>query len=41
MMMNVDVETLKNISLLGFIEDWFGTRIVWAALPKKELIAAL
>ncbi len=26
MMMNVDVESLKNISLLGFIEDWFGTR---------------
>jgi hypothetical protein len=26
MMMNVDVESLKNISLLGFIDNWFGTR---------------
>ncbi|MEO6290222.1 MAG: hypothetical protein ABIO76_09890, partial [Ginsengibacter sp.] len=26
MLLNVDVESLKNISLLGFIEDWFGTR---------------
>ena len=25
MMMNVDVESLKNISLLGFIDNWFGT----------------
>jgi hypothetical protein len=26
MLMNVDVESLKNISLLGFIDNWFGTR---------------
>lgn len=26
MMMDVDVESLKNLSLLGFIDDWFGTR---------------
>ncbi|MDQ6843173.1 MAG: C40 family peptidase [Bacteroidota bacterium] len=25
MMLDVDVECLKNISLLGFIDDWFGT----------------
>jgi lipoprotein Spr len=26
MMMDVNVESLKNISLLGFIDNWFGTR---------------
>ena len=26
MMMDVNVESLKNLSLLGFIDDWFGTR---------------
>src|SRR6185312_479806 len=25
MMMDVDVESLKNLSLLGFIDEWFGT----------------
>lgn len=26
MMMDVDVESLKNVSLLDFIDNWFGTR---------------
>src|SRR5690242_21635197 len=26
MLLNVDVESLKNISLLAFIDNWFGTR---------------
>ena len=26
MMLNVEVESLKNLSLFGFIDDWFGTR---------------
>ncbi|MGH2649557.1 MAG: C40 family peptidase [Ginsengibacter sp.] len=26
MMMDVDVESLKNLSLLSFIDEWFGTR---------------
>jgi len=26
MMLNVEVESLKNLTLLGFIDDWFGTR---------------
>lgn len=26
MILNVDVESLKNLSLFGFIENWFGTR---------------
>lgn len=25
MMLNVEVESLKNLSLFGFIDDWFGT----------------
>jgi len=26
MMLDVEVESLKNLSLFGFIDDWFGTR---------------
>lgn len=26
MLLNVDVESLKNLSLFGFIDNWFGTR---------------
>ncbi len=26
MVLNVEVESLKNLTLLGFIDDWFGTR---------------
>ena len=35
MMLNVDVESLKNISLLGFIENWFGTRYRFGGTTKK------
>lgn len=37
MMMNVDVESLKNISLLGFIEEWFGTRYHYGGTTKKGI----
>ncbi len=37
MMMNVDVESLKNISLLGFIEDWFGTRYRMGGTTKRGI----
>lgn len=37
MMMNVDVESLKNVSLLGFIEDWFGTRYRYGGTTKRGI----
>ncbi len=37
MMMDVDVESLKNISLLGFIEDWFGTRYRLGGTTKRGI----
>lgn len=37
MMMNVDVESLKNISLLGFIDHWFGTRYKLGGTSKKGI----
>jgi hypothetical protein len=37
MMMNVDVESLKNLSLFGFIEDWFGTRYRLGGTTKKGI----
>lgn len=37
MMMSVDVESLKNVSLLGFIEDWFGTRYRYGGTTKKGI----
>lgn len=37
MMMSVDVESLKNISLLGFIEEWFGTRYRYGGATKKGI----
>ncbi len=37
MMMDVDVESLKNISLLGFIEDWFGTRYHLGGTTKRGI----
>lgn len=37
MMLNVDVESLKNLSLLGFIEDWFGTRYKYGGTSKKGI----
>lgn len=35
MMMNVNVESLKNVALLGFIDDWFGTRYRFGGTSKK------
>jgi len=37
MMMNVDVESLKNISLLGFIDHWFGTRYRLGGTTKRGI----
>jgi lipoprotein Spr len=37
MMMNVDVESLKNISLLGFIDNWFGTRYKLGGTSKRGI----
>ena len=39
MMLDVDVESLKNLSLFGFIENWFGTRYRMGGTTKKALIA--
>ncbi len=35
MMMDVNVESLKNLSLLGFIDDWFGTRYRMGGTTKR------
>jgi lipoprotein Spr len=37
MMMNVDVESLKNISLLSFIDNWFGTRYKLGGTTKRGI----
>ncbi len=37
MMMNVDVESLKNLSLLGFIDEWFGTRYRYGGTTKRGI----
>lgn len=37
MMMNIDVESLKNISLLDFIDEWFGTRYHYGGTTKKGI----
>lgn len=37
MMMNVDVESLKNLSLLGFIDNWFGTRYHLGGTSKRGI----
>ncbi len=37
MMLNVDVESLKNLSLFGFIENWFGTRYRLGGTTKKGI----
>ena len=37
MLMNVDVESLKNISLLGFIDNWFGTRYKLGGTTKRGI----
>ncbi len=35
MMLNVNVESMKNTALLGFIDDWFGTRYRYGGTTKK------
>jgi len=37
MMMDVDVESLKNLSLLGFIDEWFGTRYRLGGSTKRGI----
>ena len=37
MMLDVDVEALKNLSLFGFIENWFGTRYRMGGTTKKGI----
>ena len=37
MLMNIDVESLKNLSLLRFIDDWFGTRYHYGGTTKKGI----
>lgn len=37
MMINVNVESLKNVALLGFIDDWFGTRYRYGGTTKKGI----
>ena len=37
MMMNVDVESLKNLSLLGFIDNWFGTKYRLGGTTKRGI----
>jgi lipoprotein Spr len=37
MMLNVNVESLKNVSLLGFIDDWFGTRYRYGGTTKRGI----
>lgn len=37
MMLNVNVESLKNLALLGYIDDWFGTRYRYGGTTKKGI----
>lgn len=37
MMLNVNVESLKNSALLGFMDDWFGTRYRYGGTTKKGI----
>ncbi|MEO5907591.1 MAG: C40 family peptidase [Ginsengibacter sp.] len=37
MMMNVEVESLKNVSLLGFVDNWFGTRYRLGGTTKRGI----
>ncbi|HEY5369117.1 MAG TPA: C40 family peptidase [Hanamia sp.] len=37
MMMDVDVESLKNVSLLDFVDEWFGTRYRLGGTTKKGI----
>jgi hypothetical protein len=37
MMLDVEVESLKNLSLFSFIDDWFGTRYHMGGTTKKGI----
>ena len=37
MMINVDIESLKNLNLLNFIEEWFGTRYKYGGETKRGI----
>lgn len=37
MLLDVDVESLKNISLFGFIDNWFGTRYRMGGTSKRGI----
>ena len=37
MLLDVDVEALKNLTLFGFIENWFGTRYRMGGTTKKGI----
>lgn len=37
MMLDVDVESLKNLTLFGFVENWFGTRYRMGGTTKKGI----
>jgi len=37
MMINVDLESLKNLSLLNFIDEWFGTRYKYGGNTKRGI----
>lgn len=37
MLLNVDVEALKNVTLLGFIENWIGTRYRMGGTTKRGI----
>lgn len=37
MMLDVDVESLKNLSLFGFIDNWFGTRYRMGGTTKRGI----
>lgn len=37
MMLNVEVESLKNLSLFNFIDDWFGTRYRMGGTSKNGI----
>lgn len=37
MLLNVNVESLKNLSLFGFIEDWIGTRYRYGGTSKRGI----
>ncbi|MEO8960757.1 MAG: NlpC/P60 family protein [Ginsengibacter sp.] len=37
MMMDVDIESLRNLSLFGYIDDWFGTRYRLGGTTKKGI----